>query len=162
MLLYLIRHADAVPASADNPISDEDRPLTSTGQAQSKAVAATLQQRGVRLDRILHSPLVRAQETAAGIAAAWSQPGPPLVVCEALGPGGKHKKFARAVNQQGDGSMAAVGHMPDIAELAAWLIGSRKARMDFSKAGIACISLPGDADKGEGTLEWLVTEAWLS
>ncbi len=162
MLLYLIRHADAVPASADSPLNDEDRPLTPTGQAQAKAIAATLQSRGARLDRILHSPLVRAQETAAGIAAAWSQPGPSLVVCEALGPGGKHKKFARAVNQEGVGGIAAVGHMPDIAELAGWLIGSRKVRLDFSKAGIACISLPDEADKGEGTLEWLVTEAWLT
>ena len=28
MLLYLIRHADAVPATADSALNDEDRPLT--------------------------------------------------------------------------------------------------------------------------------------
>jgi phosphohistidine phosphatase len=121
-----------------------------------------LQRRGVRLDKILHSPLVRAQETAAGIAEAWSAPAPTLVTCDALAPGGRRKKFTRALLEQNSNGIAAVGHMPDIGELAAWLIGSRKARLDFSKAGVACISLADDADKGEGVLEWLVTNAWLS
>ena len=101
------------------------------------------------------------QSAAAGIALAWGPPPPPLVSCDALAPGGRRKKFARVVNQQG-GGIAAVGHMPDIAELAGWLIGSRKVRLDFSKAGIACISLADHASKGEGVLEWLITEAWLS
>jgi phosphohistidine phosphatase len=161
MLLYLIRHADAVPASAENALNDEARPLTPTGHAQCKDIAAALQRRGARLDRILHSPLVRAQETAAGIAAGWTPPAPPLVICDALAPGGKRKKFAKMLGEQQGDNFAAVGHMPDIADLIAWLIGSRKARLDVSKSGIACISLPDEIDKGEGVLEWLVTESWL-
>jgi phosphohistidine phosphatase len=161
MLLYLIRHADAVAAGPDNPLNDEDRPLTTTGQSQCKAIASALQRRGVRLDHILHSPLLRAQQTATGISEAWTPPAPPLIICDALEPGGRRKKFARMLAEQHGESFAAVGHMPDMAELIGWLIGSRKARLDMSKAGIACISLPQDVDKGEGMLEWLVTESWL-
>src|SRR5207237_7768059 len=110
--------------------------------------------------------------TAAGIAEAWTGPVPALEVCEPLAPASRPKKFARALrdmgermgqhtgDQRGD-SIAAVGHMPDIAELAAWLIGSKKVHLDFSKAGIACIALGNEAKKGEGVLQWLITDAWL-
>jgi phosphohistidine phosphatase SixA len=51
--------------------------------------------------------------------------------------------------------------MPDIAALAAWLIGSRKAQLDIAKAGVACIEFSEEVEKGEGVLRWLITDKWL-
>jgi phosphohistidine phosphatase len=162
MLVYLIRHADAVPAGSDGAPTDEERPLTPNGEAQCKAIAATMLKHGVHLDRIFHSPLVRAKQTAAGIAQNWTPTAPQLVESDHLEPGGRYKKLGKELGKHASQSVAAVGHMPDIAELASWLIGSKKARLDLSKAGIACIALAGKFDKGEGILQWLVTDAWLS
>lgn len=66
--VYLIRHADV-----ENPRGVlyghlEGFPLSETGRARARAVAETLRDSGIR--RIVSSPLERAQETAAIIAAA--------------------------------------------------------------------------------------------
>ena len=161
MNLYLIRHADAVTLGQNNVSTDEERPLTEIGQAQTKALAATLQKQGAQLDWIVHSPLVRAQQTAAGIAKHWQPLAPPLQECEQLAPGGRPKKLVRFLRRLNGDNFALVGHMPDIGELAGWLIGGKKAQIDFAKAGAAAITFRDSVDKGSGVLEWLVTDAWL-
>jgi broad specificity phosphatase PhoE len=57
--LYLVRHAAVEPALAERR---RDPPLSELGRAQAEALAARL--RDVRFDRVLASPLARAQETA--------------------------------------------------------------------------------------------------
>jgi phosphohistidine phosphatase SixA len=44
----------------------------------------------------------------------------------------------------------------------AWLIGSKEARLEFGKGGIACIRCDGLPQKGAGTLIWLLTSKWLT
>jgi phosphohistidine phosphatase len=161
MFLYLIRHADAVPMGQDNVSTDEARPLTETGKAQAQALAKTLQGHGVHLDAVLHSPLLRSQQTALGLVEHWNTPAPSLLECGLLAPGGREKKLARELRGLTGESLALVGHMPDLATLAGWLIGSKKAQIDLAKSGVACIELPDRVKKGEGVLKWLVTDAWM-
>ena len=66
---------------------------------------------------------------------AWTGTAPELTICDDLAPGGKAKKLARFLRKFGGESVGLVGHMPDIGDWAAWLIGSRKAHIDFAKAG---------------------------
>lgn len=66
MELVLIRHGQ--PAWDRDGRSVDDPGLTELGHRQAAAVAARLA--GLRVDRLLVSPLVRARETAAPIAAA--------------------------------------------------------------------------------------------
>jgi phosphohistidine phosphatase SixA len=123
-------------------------------------LAAALQRQVVRLDRIVTSPLLRARQTAEGLLQELEAPKPELHICDHLAPDGKRRKLTRFLCGIGTQSVAIVGHMPDLAEYAGWLIGSRKAQIDFAKAGIACIRFEVEPDKGAGTLAWLVTPQW--
>ena len=73
MELYLIRHADAAPVGQNGVLDDALRPLTPKGQEQSKAVGHGLVRRGVRVPMVVASPLLRARQTAEGIAQALAE-----------------------------------------------------------------------------------------
>ena len=162
MDVYLIRHAEAKPLGEDNIRDDADRPLTKAGQAQAKTVATGLRAKGVRLGILVSSPLLRARQTAEGILGQWPKPAPELRMCDALAPGSKPRKLSRFLRELGSDPVGLVGHMPDLGEYAAWLIGSKKAQIDLAKAGIAHISCSDGPRKGSGTLVWLVTPDWFA
>ena len=160
MDLYLIRHADAQPLGEGGIRDDAARPLTPVGHAQCGPLAAALQRCGVRLGVVVSSPLLRARQTAEGLLRHWSEPAPALELCDALAPGGKRRKLTRFVQELGHESVALVGHMPDLAEYAAWLVGSKKARLNLAKAGAARVEFDGTPEKGAGVLTWLITPDW--
>jgi phosphohistidine phosphatase len=163
MELYLIRHADAVPLGKEGISDDADRPLSDRGRAQCPVLAAALHRAGVHLDAVLTSPLLRARQTAEGLLENWPGETPALYPCNALAPGGKRRKLMRSLLGNGGGEVGAValvGHMPDLAEFAGWLIGERKIGLSLAKTGCAHIRFDAEPDKGEGTLAWLVTPAW--
>jgi phosphohistidine phosphatase len=162
MNLYLIRHAAAAPLGAGDIYDDAERPLTAVGQSQSRALAAALQRIGVYLGKVVTSPLLRARQTAEGMLQHWSTPAPELLVCEELAGGGKRRKLTRFVQDLNVESAALVGHMPDLAGYAAWLIGNKKAHLELAKAGIARINFEDVPAKGAGVLNWLVTPEWYA
>jgi phosphohistidine phosphatase len=160
MDIYLIRHADAVPLGQNGAADDAERKLTELGHAQAQALGKALQDRGVHAATVVASPLVRARQTAEGLLGAWSRPTNELMVCPALAPGGKPRKLARYLEKLNAASVVLVGHRPDIETFAAWLIGSKKARIDLEKAGAALVRSEGEPGKGCGALVWVVTPAW--
>ncbi|HEY7425292.1 MAG TPA: phosphohistidine phosphatase SixA [Gemmataceae bacterium] len=160
MDLYIIRHADAQPLGKGGIEDDAERPLTTEGQAQCGPLAAALQRQGVRLERVVTSPLLRARQTAEGLLKHLKSPAPELHTCDHLAPGGKRRKLTRFLRGLGVQSLAIVGHMPDLNDYAGWLIGSKKAQVDLAKAGIACVHFEDEPDKGAGVLTWLVTPQW--
>jgi phosphohistidine phosphatase len=159
--LYVIRHAEAHPLGEGGIATDEERPLTEAGQARARQVGQGLQRRGVRPELVLTSPLVRARQTAEQLLAGLSQPAPELRLCQALEPGSRRRKLARAVNDLGKERVALVGHQPDLGEWVAWLVGSKKAHLDLAKAGVAYVRCDREADKGAGALVWLAPPEWL-
>jgi phosphohistidine phosphatase len=162
MDLYLIRHARAARLGENNVTEDADRPLTSDGEEQARQVAAGLRRKGVSLERVLTSPLVRARQTADLIVQGWGDGAPELKETELLAPGLRPRKLARYLAGTGGEGVALVGHQPDLGELAAWLIGSKKAQLDFAKGGVAHIHCETAPDKGAGTLVWLVPPEWFA
>jgi phosphohistidine phosphatase SixA len=94
------------------------------------------------------------------LAATWANPQPTVEVCDALAPGAKRRKLARYLWKTAAGSVALVGHMPDLAEFAAWLIGNKKVQLELAKAGAARIECDKLPAKGSGSLIWLVTPEW--
>jgi phosphohistidine phosphatase len=62
MHLYVIRHAEAVPRSSD--IDDASRPLTEKGRRQWRRAARGFERLGIRPERVVHSPWLRAVQTA--------------------------------------------------------------------------------------------------
>ncbi len=156
MKLYLIRHAEAVPAAAN----DADRELTEQGREQARRLADAFQRLGIRFDAIVASPLIRAQQTAAELLAFLADPKPPLHTLDEIGFKVRPKRIVKFLRDLGNQSVAVVGHQPGLSRFAAWLIGSKKAQLNLDKAGVAricCDSL----EKGGGVLEWLVTYEWL-
>lgn len=160
MRLYIIRHAEAVSLETAGVNADADRPLTDHGHAQCRALASALLKRGIKFDLILTSPYLRARQTTQGLLDQWPQPRPAVEECEDLTPDGKSGKLARLLRQFKPDSAALVGHLPSLADHAAWFIGSKKARLDLEKASVALIECEDLPDKGGGCLQWLITPAW--
>ncbi|MCI0642369.1 MAG: phosphohistidine phosphatase SixA [Gemmataceae bacterium] len=161
MDLYLIRHADALALGEHGVNTDAERPLSEQGESQARQVAKALQKRGIVLDKLLTSPLVRARQTADLMLRSWNGTAPELVVCDDLVPDAKPRKLARFLRKAGGEKIGLVGHLPHIAIMAAWLIGYKKAQIELAKAGVAHVACANGLKKGMGSLEWLVTPAWF-
>jgi phosphohistidine phosphatase len=158
--LYLIRHADAVPAG-DKIADDAERPLSAKGEKQAEQHGRLFKRRDLPLDELIASPLVRAQRTAELMARQLKDRKLSVETTEALAPGAKPRKLAKFLRSVKGDAIGLVGHMPHIAILAAWLIGDKEAQLDFAKAGVACIACGEMPGKGLGTLRWLVTPEWF-
>ena len=161
MNLYLIRHAEAVDLEPGDERDDAERPLTDVGKAQCAALASALKARGVTLNQVVSSPLLRARQTVEALLEHWPAPAPEVLTCNALAPGGRAKKITRFLLGLNGENVGLVGHMPDLAEYAGWLIGNKKTRLEMAKAGAAFIRFDGSPDKGEGALVWLATPEWF-
>jgi phosphohistidine phosphatase len=163
MDLYLIRHAEAVPLGQGGIEDDAARPLTQAGKAQCRALAHALLRLGVRLDKVVSSPLLRARQTAEGVLEHWPEPTPEVLLCDALAPDGKRRKLLRYLRDLEADAVGVVGHNPDLSVFAAWLIGPKGAQVELSKAGVAHIEFDdGRPGKGNGLLTWLVTPEWCA
>jgi phosphohistidine phosphatase len=161
MELYLIRHADAVALGEQGINEDADRPLSDEGESQTRALARALTGRGVHLDAVVSSPLLRARETAEGLRQVWPSPLPETSLTDELAPGGKRRKLVKLLRDLGVDSVALVGHQPELGQLVGWLIGSKKAQIDMAKAGVAHIACPDGPGKGKGVLLTLITPVWF-
>ena len=171
MLLYLIRHAEAEAVGTAGVTRDFDRPLTARGRAQSRALAEAFAAREIVVDVVAVSPLVRAHQTAMELVDIW-MPGTRPVTCDELAieklKPSKLTDFVTSLPARGtrtpsrdEKSVAAVGHMPDLARYLEWLIGAAAGTIHISKAGAACVHFKGDPVRAAGTLEWLVSPAWF-
>jgi phosphohistidine phosphatase len=161
MHLYLIRHADAAALGERGITEDAARPLSQQGEAQAHKVGRTLRKKGVKLDKLVTSPLVRARQTADLILQGWEGSPPEVLVCDCLAPDAKPRKLAKFLRKLGGEHVALVGHLPHIAEWAGWLVGAKKAHLELAKAGIALVACGDGPGKGMGVLQWLVTPDWF-
>jgi phosphohistidine phosphatase len=162
MDIYLIRHAKAAVLGEQGIDTDAERPLTASGETQARQLAETLQLRGVEFDCIVTTPLVRARRTAEILLQNWKgESVPELIVEEGISPECKPRKLGRVLRELQKERVAVVGHQPDLSNWAAWLIGSKKAYVDFAKGGAAYIAWEHQLKKGGGALVWLITPAWF-
>lgn len=153
MQLFLVRHAIAVPANPDRP--DATRPLTSEGRAKFVKAVRGAKALGWRFDRLYHSPLTRAVQTAELLQ--------PLLD----GPSTLLPDLARVPDEEMlahiEGSrVALVGHEPHLGALLAWLVAGdaeRGERFCFKKGGFAVCS--GEPRPGAMVLEGLISPRML-
>jgi phosphohistidine phosphatase len=142
MELALVRHAVAEPKTARNGATDAARALTREGRRRFRRVSAGLKRLELRFDRLLHSPLRRAVETAElmeDLVAGRIESEPLLATTpsDAL--------LARLRGER----VALVGHQPWLGELLSWLVlgdPSRGNAWDWKKGGVALLS--GDPQPG--------------
>jgi len=161
MKMGLIRHAEAVDIGEAGTTNDYDRMLTEHGREQAQALATSLQRLGIVPGLILSSPLVRAWQTAE-IVAATLTPGREPMHCQRLASGERRfNKLTKEVIEFNQPLTFLVGHMPDIGDFAAWLLGSSECSIDFDKSAMALIKFANEPEKAGGELKWLVTPAWF-
>jgi phosphohistidine phosphatase len=134
MEIYLIRHAAAVPRT--NAALDHARPLSQKGRDRFIQSVRTLAMLEVGLDRVFHSPWVRACQTADLLAPINSGDG---VQTEGLArpPG------ASLLEELTGERIALVGHEPWMGELLGLLLLGEPEKgllFHFKKGGVAHLS----------------------
>lgn len=141
MMLYVIRHGAAEPSS---PNGDFGRHLTEEGRRMLMATTFGLARMGVRFDHLLHSPMVRAAETATTLDALVNE-----TPVELAGLAAPPDEALLAEVRKLEGIVAVVGHLPWVGELASWLTTGRPLESGtfiFSPGAIA--ALDGELEPG--------------
>jgi phosphohistidine phosphatase len=130
MELWLIRHALAVDGD-----DDDARELSEKGQRRLRDVARGLDALGARFDLLLHSPKVRAAQTAHGLRHLAAH-----VAATALLSRAPDAALLRRLDEP---CVALVGHQPHLTALAAWLCfgdPALGARLELKKCGALVLS----------------------
>ncbi|ACY15992.1 SixA phosphatase family protein [Haliangium ochraceum] len=150
MEVFVIRHAIAVePHEAP---SDAARPLTERGIKRFQQTVRGLAQLGIGLERVFHSPWVRAQQTAellTPLLSGTSSRGLEATPLLAEPPSELLLERARAL--PAEDRLAFVGHEPWMGQLVSLLVTgslSHGYRFPFKKGGVACL----EGEPGAGTM----------
>jgi phosphohistidine phosphatase len=156
--LFLLRHAHAVSET-----EDPDRPLSPRGREQVATLAGFLQPRGgVHVERVWHSPLVRARETAELFCEGLELRAHRRAI-DGLLPFDDVRGIARRLSGFGY-PLLVVGHEPHLGRLTSMLVcGSVDQEVvDFKKGALLC--LDREATKSQTILwriRWFLTPTLL-
>lgn len=140
MKLYLLRHGHSLSVSDAKVASDFDRPLSEHGREAVRQSAQELLSKGARPALVLHSPLRRAVETAQE-AAALLKPSAGVRSHPALANAIPGQELCRELEDLFSRyeEILAVGHQPQIGELAAFVSG---ALFELRPAGLIALEVP--------------------
>lgn len=137
MDILLVRHAIAVDRS--QALEDADRPLTPRGGKRFRKSVRGLAQLDLRLDHVLHSPWLRAAQTAElmqPLVRGELEPTPHLA--DAPGPA----LLERIASFPAAARIALVGHEPWLGTLLSLLLTGSMVHADnlaFKKGGVAWV-----------------------
>jgi len=162
--LLVIRHAIAEDkdAFARTGRPDGERPLTKRGRTVMAKVAKGLRRELPSLDVLAASPLVRAAQTAAIVAAEYDEMF--VATVPALEPDGAPQAFAAWLSAQKRARVvAAVGHEPHLGALVTWLLsGLRSSHVEIEKSGACLLEIAGKPGPRCATLLWSLPPSVLA
>lgn len=143
MKVYLIRHG--IAAERGTYDNDEQRPLIKKGVNRTTKVAQSLLDRGLKLNRILTSPLVRATQTTKILQQVGITQETEIVTF--LKPNGEIREWLTWLEQyqpqHPEAKIALVGHQPDLSNWAEMLLwGTIREQIVLKKAGVIGIKIP--------------------
>ncbi len=147
MQLHFLRHGEAEAAGAGQ--TDAERRLTPHGEAQTRRVLEALARAGIRPERIISSPLVRARQTADLAREILAVP----AEVEATLPPETRVGDVQRLAEEGGERLLFVGHAPHLAVVVAHLTGGA---VELSTSGLARVDTKGVAP-GQGRLVWLLS-----
>ena len=129
MDLLLWRHAEAFDANADQP-DDMLRPLTPRGMKQAQRMAKWLDQHLPDGTRILCSPALRCESTAAALGRKYK-------LCPELAPTGDAAALlALAQWPQARTPVLVIGHQPTLGQVAAQLLQAQGQSLSVRKGAV--------------------------
>jgi phosphohistidine phosphatase len=153
MKLYIIRHAIAI--ERERGITDEDRYLTPRGRESFRLNAKTFAKKGISLDFIVTSPLVRCVQTADILAEALDFSGE-LMAARDLAPGFDLQGLYRVISScAGAQKIAIIGHEPDLGILVESLLKLEGA-FSLKKGMIVALDLDPQQKNMPGRLNWIM------
>ncbi|GAB4360546.1 MAG: hypothetical protein Kow0073_19880 [Immundisolibacter sp.] len=153
MRCLVIRHA---PAESSQP--DAERPLSVPGASLLRRVRGPLQTLVPDTQRVAHSPLRRARESAILLSEVFSVP---VVETPALAPGNLDHLLPWLVSQ--GGTTALVGHEDDLSYWVCHMLTGRAGRFfRFDRAGACLLEFCGSPRPGGAELHWLLTPEQLA
>jgi len=148
MELILWRHAEA-----EAGIHDLSRELTAKGRKQAEQAAAFLRQHLPADTRILVSPALRAQQTAAALTDQFT-------LTPAIAPGASVHAVLQAVRWPNMmGTVLVVGHQPTLGSVAATLLGSGQVSLRIKKSALWWFSR--NAGSNDTTLRLVIAPDFL-
>jgi len=146
MALFLIQHGKSLPKD-----QDPEQGLSPEGVADVQRIAGVAKVYGIRPVLIVHSGKMRARQTAE-IFAKYLEPPGGISQRAGLGPLDDVATFAGTLRL--DENLMAVGHLPFMERLAAYLVtGSEKRPVfRFQNGGIVCVD--HYPDTGNPVIKW--------
>jgi len=155
MHLLLMRHGIAVDRDEPKCPADEYRPLTSKGIQRTRAALRGLATLGARPRAFWSSPYVRALQTAAIAAEVFRIRSGDIYRTHALEPNADPEALLEELASAEVDSILCCGHAPNLDEVVACALGTKTARTQLRKAGVACLELDRP-EPGGGQLLWLM------
>jgi phosphohistidine phosphatase len=162
--LLLLRHAKTERAEAGE--RDRDRKLTARGRSDAPVIGAYMLRHGLVPDLVLLSPVTRAEETWALVAASFAK-APQVVKNERIYNAGP-EVLVRLIRETRDAhALLVVGHNPGLHDLAVQLIASgdiearKRVKEKLPTSGLVVVDFPFDEWSrlhiGSGRLERFVS-----
>ena len=148
MRLYLVQHGEAKRKE-----EDPARPLTDSGREEVERVASYAAKIGVKVERILHSGKLRAQQTAE-IMAKHLKPPKGVEKTDELEPLADPKVWAERLKKVEENLML-VGHLPHLSRLTSLLLTDREdvELVAFRMGGIVCLEKD---ERGKWRVQWII------
>src|ERR1700694_734803 len=161
MQLYIVRHGIAIDREDPKCPPDPERYLTEEGIEKTKQAAKGVAALGVTADLFLSSPYVRAAQTAEIFASALEYAKQKIRRTDLLLPGAEPSLlFRELAKEKQASSIFLFGHAPQLDDVIAVALGSKKRLTGLKKAGVALIELKR-VSPPIGMLVWLATPKLL-
>ncbi|MGO9379653.1 MAG: phosphohistidine phosphatase SixA [Dissulfurispiraceae bacterium] len=148
MLLYLVRHGEAM-----NELADPSQALSPQGLCNVQKVASHIAGLNLQVDLIFHSPKLRAKQTAV-VLADFLKPSQGVFERDHLGPLDDPSEWVRRLMDRNENIML-VGHLPYMEKLFSLLvcgfIDDHVVR--FKNATIVCLNRE---QTGTWVLQWML------
>ncbi len=140
--LYLIRHARA--ADQQEFLTDYERPLTNSGQKESRTMAARLRSAGLIPDLIISSPASRALETAHIFADICHYPIQKILLNGILYDSAESETYLNIIREitPSQGVAFIFGHNPGLTDFARFL--DHSFVRELPKAGVVGLEFDGN------------------
>jgi phosphohistidine phosphatase len=161
MQLYIVRHGIAIDREDPRCPSDPERYLTEEGVEKTSQVAKGVAALGATADLLLSSPYVRATQTAEIFASALDYAKQKIRRTDLLLPGAEPSLLFRELARDKQApSVFLFGHAPQLDDIIATALGSKRHVTSLKKAGVALIELKR-LSPPIGLLVWLATPKLL-